>query len=112
MCPLSCGTCGVSAPQAVKAPQGVKAPQATKAPKSVKAPQAVKAPSPVEAKPGTRMAHGAPSCLDTATSIAKDENGKDLNCTDLVAHCNHAENGATVKKLCPATCGVCTAAYR
>merc|ERR1712118_479962 len=96
----------------VKAPQGVKAPKAVKAPQGVKAPKAVKAPSAVEAKPGTSMAYGTSTCMDTTTSIAKDESGRELNCTDLVGHCNHAENGATVKRLCPASCGVCAATYR
>merc|ERR1711862_1003707 len=108
------------APKATKAPHVTKAPQGVQAPKVVKAPQgtstpvtkapvkqpAVKQPSPVEVR-----ATPNGGCLDATASIAKDENGRELNCTDLKAHCNHAENGPTLQRLCPASCGVCAANY-
>merc|ERR1711988_452644 len=66
------------------------APQATKT-------QATKAP---------QMA-GSVACSDSPNSIAKTEEGQELFCKDLAPHCLHETNGPTIKRFCPATCGVC-----
>merc|ERR1711904_612819 len=86
----------MGAPQATKAPQGVKAPQ------GIKAPQATKAPAPNAAQP---TATG--TCADTASSFAKDDKGNELGCKELKVHCADPQNGPTIQKMCPASCGTC-----
>merc|ERR1719335_886858 len=120
LCPATCGTC-TAAPHVTKAPKDTEASQATeapatKAPRATKAPQATKAPHATKAPPSTKapVATQVPStasgaCADATGALAKTPEGRQLFCKDLAVDCKHETNGPTIKKMCPPSCGVCSA---
>ena len=65
--------------------------------------------------PSTTRTTTTSNCRDqSSTSFSSATSQHDLSCADLKdqGHCSHSDHGATIKKECPVSCGVCAGATR